>query len=125
MSPRRADFTIVQGDRLPSLTATLRDGDGVVFDLDDAVNGGPFGSVRIHLWRRTYGGGAELNALADIVNPPGTDGLVRYDWADGDTDRIGWFELRWEAVETAAPNRTVHFPSDTADLVRIYRENAP
>lgn len=79
---------IAKDTRAPSLTYTLTV-DGLPFDLTGS-------SVK---FRMSLVGSTVLKVDADavIVNPPGTDGQLRYDWAAVDLDTAadfeGWFRV--------------------------------
>lgn len=81
-----SDFTIKAFDRLPSIQATLS------ADLTTAV------SVNF-IMKATQGNTVKVNATAVVVTP--ASGVVRYDWATGDTDTPGSYLAEWE----------VHWPS--------------
>ncbi|AVO37398.1 BppU family phage baseplate upper protein [Pukyongiella litopenaei] len=94
-----ADFYIKQGDTRPALEAVLMDAKGNPVDLTGAT-------ARLHLARN---GKVVVDAPCIIVDAPA--GLVRYQWAVGDTDQPGAYAAEIEVtdagggVETCPNNR--------------------
>lgn len=91
-----ADITLKQGDTQPPVIQTLYMGDGSVADLTDAVV--------LFKMRRMIGlvaGDSEILVIdageAESLGSP-EDGIVKYEWADGDTDLAGGFEAEWEVT---------------------------
>lgn len=106
-------MTIVQyvGNRSPSLAATIADDNGAAFDLTAAS---------VAFQARLIGAPTlVINTAATIVNTPGTDGKVRYDWATIDvaTARVllGWWRV------TLANGKT----QDTPEFVVRIVDHAP
>lgn len=104
--PVPADFTLKSFDRLPSIQATLS------ADLTTAVD------VKF-IMRPVAGGTVKVNSPAVIVTP--ASGVVRYDWAAGDTDTPGDYlaewEVHWPGPKTQTfPTLTFHTISVLADL---------
>lgn len=97
-----ADFTIKQGDRLPSLTATLYDANNAVVDLSSGVTG-----VTFSMRRRPQRAATITNEDAVIVDAE--TGQVRYDWAAGDTATAGDFEGEFTVNYTSGQSLT--FPN--------------
>lgn len=92
-----AVFYIKRGDRGPSFAATLRDAAGVAIDLTTAA------AVKLLVATPT-----PLDVAVTIVTP--TEGTIRYDWAEGDTDTAGVFnaelEIDWGGgLKQTIPNR--------------------
>jgi hypothetical protein len=102
-----ADYTIKAHDRRPSIQAILSSGDGPV-DLTSAD------SVDF-IMRLTGGGAIKVNDAAVVVVP--TSGVVRYDWAAGDTDAPGQYQAEWEV--TWEPGITQTFPTLTYHTVDV------
>lgn len=86
-------YWIKQDDTLPSIEATLLDGDGNAIDIfGTAVN------FRMRLQDTT--GPAKVNAAATVLDD-GTEelrGRVLYAWAAGDTDTGGDYDADWHVV---------------------------
>jgi hypothetical protein len=91
------DFRLTQGN-LPNISAELTDDTGAAVDLTGC-------SVRFIF---QYGALTRSGA-AIIVNPPGTDGVVSYQMASGDTDQPGFYQAQWEATYASGLKRT--FPT--------------
>ena len=94
-------FYIKKGDRLPAITGTCRDGDGVVISLAGAT-------VKF-VMSRTPGGTPVVNAAAAVV-APATGGRVTYAWAAIDTAVAGIYYAEFEVTFPGALPLT--FPSD-------------
>ena len=91
-----ADVTLKQGDTQPPVIQTLYMGDGTVADLTDADI--------LFKMRRLIGLVAgegdiliiEEGEAASLGDPE--DGVVKYEWAQGDTDIAGGYEAEWEVT---------------------------
>jgi hypothetical protein len=94
-----ADFVIKAHDQLPSIQAALTTATGAV-DLTGAT-GVSF------IMQPLAGGAAKVNAAAVIVNATG--GIVRYDWATGDTNTAGSYQAEWQVIWSG--NRKQTFPT--------------
>lgn len=101
------DFRIKEGDRLPSLAATLTDNEGIFTDLASA-SGVVFKMVS------TDGLTTKGPTAAVIVD--GARGRVRYDWAAGDTDTAKVYNA--EFVVTIA-GKEQSFPVDGFFTVEV------
>lgn len=86
-----SDFTIVAGDTAPSLNGTLTDTLNAPLNLTGAT-------VRFQM-RLTGDGRYIVDADAVIVGSA-ADGLVRYDWEEGDTTLAGNYFSRWQITYT-------------------------
>jgi hypothetical protein len=99
-----ADFTIGQGDTAPTLYGTLTRSDGTAYDLTTASG------VRFQMRVQTSMAYA-VDADAVIATP--ASGLVRYEWAPGDTADAGDYYASWEitwsdgTVQHTEPANTV------------------
>lgn len=104
-----ADFSIKANDRLPSIKATLN------------VQGAPVpldGATKVDFVMRSKGATQaepKVNSAAVVVDPAG--GIVRYDWAAGDTSVPGSYEAEWEV--TWADGKTQTFPTKTYHTIDI------
>lgn len=92
-------FTLKVGDTVPSLQAVLEDGSGDPVNLTAAT-------VEFHLLTpRTNE--IVVSDTADLVDA--SNGVVRYRWADSDTDTVGRY--RAEFVVTYPKNDVETFPN--------------
>ena len=110
-------FVIKQGDRLPSLEATIRRrSDGSAVDLTTALG------VTFRMWKqRVVGGSYKVNAAAVMVTP--SSGVVRYDWTSLDTDDAG--DYLGEFVVSWPSSKTQTIPTDGAFHVRVLDGGLP
>ena len=85
-----AKFYIKQGDLKPSILATLKHyNDGTVVDLTNAQ------TVKFHM-KRKDGTLKIQNRICTIVSA--SEGKVRMDWQEGDTDTPGTYYGEFEVV---------------------------
>jgi hypothetical protein len=105
-----APIPIFQGDTGPSILDTIADANGVV-DLTDH-------SVRFRM-RLRESDSLTVDAVASIVNPPGVDGQVRYDWAPGDTDAPGVYDAWWVVTTSGGVSQS------TPEFLIVVAEHAP
>ena len=110
------DFTMQSHDLLPSIQATLKNPDGSIVDLTSAT------SVKFILlaantdWTPANGASPTVSSAAVIV-APATSGVVRYDWAVGDTATAGQYLGQWQV--TWPTNRPQSFPTATYYAIQI------
>ncbi len=105
-------FYIKEGDLRKVLSATLQylDDKGKVIGVADLTGGAVFFSMK----NKETGMVVIDMVPATVVDAD--DGLVLYEWADGDTDEpgkyLGEFTVTWEAGEEAEtfPNQAEGFP---------------
>lgn len=90
-----ADFSIKAHDVLPTIVAALTV-DGVPVNLAGAT---------VRFIMKPTGGTVKVNAPATLVNAAG--GIVRYDWAPGDTDTPGSYQAEWEITWPGPKKQTV------------------
>jgi hypothetical protein len=97
-----ADFSIKSFDRLPSIKATLNanltTATGVTF-----------------IMRPKAGGLVKVNSAAVIETA--ASGVVRYDWATGDTDTPGEYQAEWEVIWPGPKTQT--FPTETYHTIAV------
>lgn len=105
-------FTIKQGDRLPALTAVLRDTEGPV-DLSAAT--------AVALLMRLTGSTTPLTLTGTTSIVDAAAGEVRHAWGAGDTTAPGVYEAEWEVT---FPGGTMTFPSSGWDTIHIYDDIA-
>jgi hypothetical protein len=101
------EFWIKQFDRLPSLELDLLRGDGTAQNLS--------GCTARFLMRLRGQNEVTVNAAMTVVDA--VNGIVRYDWADGDTDVAGVY--RGEVEVTTADGKRITFPSNGYVAVRV------
>lgn len=80
-------FFIKEGDRLPNITGTVRDGDGEIVILT--------GCTVKFIMSRTPGGTPVINAAAALI-ALGVTGRVTYAWGAADTTTAGTFYGEFE-----------------------------
>lgn len=102
-----ADFFIKQHDRLPEISSTLQDANATAVDVTGCT-------VRFILTNKATGT-LEFDKAATIVTA--ASGIVKYSWADGDTDNAGTYKAEWEV--TFGDGRAETFPNSTYLIVKI------
>jgi hypothetical protein len=100
-------FYIKQNDTVPSLRATLLNGNGGVIDLISAT-------VRFHM-RAVGSNTSKVNAAAVVVTA--ASGIVQYNWIAADTNTIGSYQAEFQV--TYADGTIETFPSDSYIPVEI------
>ena len=103
-----ANFFIRSRDREPYLRGELRDAAGAVINLTGAT-------VRFVMVDASNGSEA-VNALATLVDA--ANGVVEYQWADGDTNTNGLYLARW--VIALANGHALTVPNNGDMLIQIY-----
>jgi hypothetical protein len=78
-----SEFTLSRGDTAPAIDAFVTDDAGEAIDLTGATG------VTFSMWSVDDLNTAVINAAGASVVAPGTLGLIRYSWAEGDTDTPG------------------------------------
>lgn len=91
-------LTIKEGDRLPVLTATLKDADGVAIPLGTAT------SVKFLMASKTTGT-LKVDANATIVDAAA--GQISYAWGANDTDTPGTYQCEFEILWNSGKKQTV------------------
>lgn len=102
-------FPIGQGCRLPVIRTQLIGDDDLPADLTDAVS----------IVFRFLKNDVLLFSSAALAEGDPTDGVVRYEWAVGDTDRYGAFDAEW--IVTYSDGREETFPGNRFNRVFIRR----
>ena len=103
------DFTIRQGDTLPTIRATLTTTTGAVVDLSSAA------SVIFKMARRP-GVTPKINAAAAVIGLP-TAGTVEYTFLTADTDAPGRYVGEWQVTFSSGAIET--FPNCTYSIIRV------
>jgi hypothetical protein len=109
---------LVQGDRLPQLTFTLRDQNtaaaGKTLDPDDPSTWAPFnltgGSVQLHI--RIAGSSAIKETLTGVLTDP-ANGVVTFVFSATTLSDEGIYEAEIEYTNSGGLNQTIY------DLVRF------
>lgn len=97
-----------QDDLLPACQIVLS-ANGQVADLTGATTAGAI-KLHIRMDERPDDEDLKVDGTMTIVGDP-EDGTVRYEWADGDTDRAGGFTWEVEATYDGSPDRPATFPN--------------
>lgn len=101
-------YYIKRNDTKGMISCSLIEGDGSAADLSGA-------SVKF-MMRLEGRPSPKVNAAAVVLGDP-SQGVVSYQWLEGDTDRAGDYEAEWQV--TYADGRVATFPSDGYIPVRI------
>lgn len=102
-----ASMWIRRNDRRPSIESTISYNNGAPVDLT--------GSTVKFVMRPQGSAAPKVNAAAVIVNA--VAGLVRYDWALGDTNTSGLFLAEWHV--TYADTTTLTAPNNSSIGITI------
>lgn len=100
--------TIKKGDRARKATDTLKI-DGAPIDLTGAT---------VYFLMRNIAAGTVIRQAATIVSP--SLGTVEYQFAAGETDVVGAYQIEWEIVFAGGLTQTV--PSDDYIRLRIMED---
>lgn len=94
-----ADFTIKQGDTLPSIVGVLSVGNAVLPDLASAS------TVQLVMARRQA---PDVYVFAkNAVITDDVEGIVQYNWVAGDTDEAGEYLASWLITYLNGSKRTI------------------
>lgn len=111
------DFQLQAHDLLPSIqTSGLKNPDGTIVDLTNAVSAKFILLPANPDWTPKAGATPKVNTAAVIVLPK-TGGILRYDWATGDTDTVGPYLGQWQVIWPTA--RPQSFPTATYYAIQI------
>lgn len=105
-------FVIKQGDTSPSIKVALTDSDGTAINLT---------GCSVDFVMKDYNNGVVLNEAMTIVTP--LQGIVQYDWQEGDTDSSGTFYAEFKVTYTNLSVET--FPNNSNTTVVIYPALVP
>lgn len=101
-------FSIKQNDTSPSLQSTLKDAALNPINLTGA-------SVRLHM--KSVDGGFKVDEEMVVVNA--LQGVVQYDWQEGDTDTVGTYYVEFEVTHSDDSVET--FPNDGNKVVSVFK----
>lgn len=102
------EFFIKKGNRLPTITATLKDAAGAAVDLSTASS--------VEFIYRRFNSGTSVVRTASI-EAPATDGKVSYAWVAEDTAEAGSMQAEWRVLWSGGKKAT--FPNDSYIIVRV------
>jgi len=99
-------FQIYEGSRLPHITATLSDANGV-FNLT---------GYTVEFTGRRQGGDTTIGGAAVVVSA--SDGTVRYEWDANDTATPGTYLCSWKVTRTSG-SLPMYFPSPQTGYITV------
>lgn len=102
-------FSIKQNDTSPSLQATLKDASQTPINLNGAT-------VMFHM--KSVDGTIKVDAEMTVTDED--NGVVKYDWASGDTDTVGTYYVEFEVTYADASVET--FPNNGNKVVSVVKE---
>lgn len=100
-------FRIKEGDIYPILQTTLYDASGPI-NLTAATG--------VQLVYKKRPGGSPVTKTGAIVTA--ASGVVKYEWASGDTDTVGFYDAEWVVTFTGGGKLTV--PNNTYNHIEMY-----
>ena len=103
-------FTIKRGDAAPPLQATLTDSAGQAINLTGHLGITFQMKLRQHAAQNAVALKVDTQTGVSVVGAA-TDGVVKYDWASGDTSEIGEYIAEFKVVQSDGKPRTVPNPS--------------
>lgn len=112
-------FEIKQGDREPAIRGTITDEATVTDELPDGEAIDLTGCTVEFRFRAERKGSQLRGGAASIVGDP-TAGVVKYEWAAGDTDVAGTYKGEFIATRTADSHERT-FPSGNATVAWTVR----
>jgi FlaG/FlaF family flagellin (archaellin) len=102
------DFYIKQDDTAPALEAQLCDSSGDPVDLTD---------TSVSFVMQPVGGDTKtISAMATIDDP--TNGMVSYNWADGDTQTAGYYNAEF-IVSDSSTQTDETFPNTQYISIKV------
>lgn len=103
-------FPIKRNDTSPAIKVQCTDSTGTAIDLSGA-------SVSFHM---TDDGDTIVNSSATIMDA--SNGKVKYEWSDGDTDSAGRYQAEFEVTYSDSSVET--FPNNGFIVVEIHEDGA-
>jgi len=114
--PVSAKFRIKRHARRPYLMLSIKDADGVAFDL----TGASFAKFQM---KDDEGNMKITDGSGTIVSPP-TSGILKYQWQTGDTDTEGNFYAEFDIEYSAGDDLTVPVDGDILIMIKEDVNNA-
>lgn len=109
--PAVARFSIKRQATRPYIRVIVKDVDGNAFDFTGAL------SATFLMYDRE---GTQIVSSAAIIESPPTNGILKYQWADGDTDDAGEYRAEFDVSYGAGDTLTV--PVRGNILIKIYED---